>query len=325
MALINLDDSSEIRMDYRTGSYCVIVPGRSNRPEEVEENDIAAGDLSKCPFEPGNESQSSEKMRIGDPWKIRVIANRFPELSETTPVSSTDGLLSYTAGYGSNEIIIDSPSHFDKFEEMHSDQLWLWLNTVLEREQTLYSERYIKYVQIFKNYGHLAGASLGHPHTQIMAWPVVIGKIDYETRKLKKYKETDGKCLYEDVRTLEEPRKLFENNTFYAVAPFGSRATAESMIIPKRHVNYAVDLSTDEKRDLIDALTMVLKTNNKLFGRQPYNFTFHDMKDDPDFHMHVEIYPRLSMYGGIEIGEDVFINTVSPEDYAEKFRKNAVA
>ncbi len=314
---------SEIRKDYRTDSYSIIAPKRGSRPKELGEEDINKLDISKCPFERSNDSLTKELAKYGEPWEIKVIENVFPELSGNTPFgefSAANGLFSSIGGYGYNEVLIDSQNHLDLFEDFSIDKLIEWLGVLIDREEVLYDRKYIKYVQVFKNYGGLGGASLAHPHTQIMAWPILIGTMDAESKIIKKRLKETTKCLYEELRDAEAGRLLVDNGNFFAIAPFGSRISAEAMIIPKRHVSYIGDLSNDEKRDLVSALKSILITNIKLYGKHAYNFTIHELKDDPDFHMHLEIYPRLSTFAGIELGENVFVNTIAPEEYAERFR-----
>lgn len=320
---------SEIRRDYRTGRLSIIVPGRSKRPKEVKEDDLAGLDLAKCPFEPGNEHMSTEIMRSGNPWELRVIENKFPELSADTPLDGNISFLSegkskellrYIGGYGYNEVVIESPLHNAVLEELSIEQLVKWLNILIEREGVLYTKRYIKHVFIFKNYGSEGGESIGHPHTQIMALPLVAGNVRKELKLAQKYENDNGSCLYEDIAEIEKTRMLTENDSFFAVAPFGSRISAESMIVPKRHMSYIGELSEKERRDFVSILAKVLSTNRKLYGKQAYNFAFHGIKDEPDFHMHVEIYPRMATAAGVELGEDIFVNTITPEDYSYKFR-----
>ncbi len=93
------------------------------------------------------------------------------------------------------------------------------------------------------------------------------------------------------------------------------------MILVKRHVNYIMDLSQEEKEELVEGLKKIIQTNKRLFGEQAYNFVIHENKIEKDYHMHIEIYPRLSNLAGIELGQNVFVNTMMPEDYVKKFRE----
>ncbi len=324
--MVNVDQfaGSEIRKDYRTGYLSIVVPGRYKRPHEVEEEDLFKTSAEQCPFEPGNEKMSTEIMHYGDPWQIRVIENKFPELSPYTPFFSESkdrGTIKYMGGYGYNEVVIESPHHSDVLEDFPIDYLIKWLDILIERADVLYAKRYIKHVNIFKNYGAEGGESIGHPHTQIMAYPLIAGNVKKELAKTKSYSKENSSCLYEDIYETEKVRFLTENGSFFAIAPFGSRISAESMIVPKRHTNYIGDLAQKEKSDFVSILSSVLSFNKKLYGRIAYNFSIHDIKTDPGFHMHVEIYPRMSSLAGVELGQGIFVNTVTPEDYADAFRK----
>ncbi len=319
-----LKAESEIRKDYRTGRLSIIVPGRDVRPKEILEEDAALKDLSVCPFEPENiHVVNIEIARSEDPWSVLVIQNKFPELSGTTPLftdSDDKGLFTKMGGYGYNEVVIESPKHTDLLEKFGDEKLMTWLGVLIDREEALYARRYIKYVQVFKNYGVSGGASIGHPHTQIMAWPGIFGTVKKELKRVRRYGKAYGACLYEDALKTERGRLLWEGQRMIAIAPFASRFGGESMLLPKRHVNYVGELSMDEKREFVHAIKIVLLTNKKLFGAQDYNLVFHELKTEDAFHMHAEIYPRMTTLAGVELGEGIFVNTVVPEVYADHFR-----
>ncbi len=313
---------SEIRKDYRTGYYSVIVPGREHRPKELETEDEGSKNLKDCPFEPGTVDRINlEIMHVNEPWTTMVIRNKFPELDGNTPLEYENGFFSSISGYGYNEVLIESPKHSDKFENMALKKSLEWLNTLIEREEDLYSRNYIKHVMVFKNYGASGGASIGHSHTQIIAWPEILGTSAVEIEITKKYLKENHSCIYEDAIKKEEARVLFETEKVAAVAPYGSRFSGESMILVKRHVNYIMDLSQEEKEELVEGLKKIIQTNKRLFGEQAYNFVIHENKIEKDYHMHIEIYPRLSNLAGIELGQNVFVNTMMPEDYVKKFRE----
>ena len=133
----------------------------------------------------------------------------------------------------------------------------LWLNTLIEREDALYLKNYIKHVHMFKNSGRAAGESLDHAHTQIMAWPELIGKLRAEYDIASSYNQKEGACIYEKVLDNERYRLLIETNDFICIAPFASRMAGESMILPKRHVTYLGDLTENERSGLVDVLKRI--------------------------------------------------------------------
>ncbi len=319
-------EDSDIRIDYRTGYYSIIVPGREHRPKELEENDEGAKSLKDCPFERDTiDRKNLEIMHVNEPWTTMVIRNKFPELNGSTPVDYHRDFFSYIAGYGYNEVVIETPNHFDKFEDMSTKKSLEWLNTLIEREEDLYSRNYIKHVMVFKNFGAKGGASIGHSHTQIIAWPEILGTPAIEIEKAKEYLKKNNSCLYEDAIKKENIRTLFETDTVAAIAPYGSRIAGESMLLTKRHVNYLIDLTEQEKEDMVEGLKSIIRTNIKLFGKQAYNFVIHENKNESDYHMHFEVYPRLADLAGIELGQNVFVNTITPEDYTKKFLESKLS
>jgi UDPglucose--hexose-1-phosphate uridylyltransferase len=315
---------SEIRKDYRTGYYSIIVPGRDHRPKELQIDDKGAENLKDCPFEPNTVDRINlEIMHVNEPWTTMVIKNKFPELEGFTPLEYENGFFTSISGYGYNEVLIESPRHFDKFENMDAEKSLEWFNTLIEREEALYSRNYIKHVMIFKNYGASGGASIGHPHTQIIAWPEILGTPATEIENAKKHLKENASCLYEDAIKKEQSRMLFETEKIAAIAPYGSRFAGESMILTKRHVNYIMELSRDEKKEIVEGLKKIIQVNKKLFGEQSYNFVIHENKVETDYHMHIEVYPRLSDLAGIELGQNVFVNTMVPEGYVKRFGEEA--
>jgi UDPglucose--hexose-1-phosphate uridylyltransferase len=320
------NQNSEIRKDYRTGHYVVIVPGRDHRPKELEVEDEGAKNLKNCPFEPDTVDRINlEIMHVNEPWTTMVIKNKFPELDGFTPLEYQKGFFTSISGYGYNEVLIESPKHYDKFEGMDTKKSLEWLNTLIEREEALYSRNYIKHVMVFKNYGASGGASIGHPHTQIIAWPEILGIPEIEIENANAYLKENNSCIYEDAIKKESSRILFETEKIAAIAPYSSRFAGESMILTKRHVNYIMDLSQDEKEEIVEGLKKIIRVNKKLFGEQSYNFVIHENKAEKDYHMHIELYPRLSDLAGIELGQDVFVNTMVPEEYAKKFKEEVTS
>jgi UDPglucose--hexose-1-phosphate uridylyltransferase len=54
----------------------------------------------------------------------------------------------------------------------------------------------------------------------------------------------------------------------------------------------------------------------RLLGNPPYNYGIHTAPSNPeitDYHWHVEILPRLSVWAGFELSTGVYINTTPPE------------
>lgn len=317
------DKVGRIRIDYRTGSEIIFSPVRDNKPMDFHSKETDwSTDISKCPFEYEKAELNKTLMLIGGDehsWKLRVIENKFPFISPYFNHDCQTGFFNEKSAFGYSEIILDTPKHNFPFDEFDDGELKMWIDVVVLREENLYANAGIKHVYVFKNEGPKSGASLSHTHTQIMAFPEPPETILKESARINANLSDGGKCLYEEAMQREKDRILAENSTFMAFAPFGSRFMGEALILPKRHINYAGKMSNEEKMDLANLLGKVLKTNVKLFGRTSYNMVFHEIKSDERFHFHIEIYPRVITFAGVEFA-GFSTNQLYPEKYADMFK-----
>ncbi len=320
----NLD--GEIRTDYRTGSKVFFSSIRNKKPMDFTHNDSSwTSDVSKCPFEPGREDLNKTISYIGgdeSSWRLRTIENKFPLIFPGPGFHSSIEFFEKSTPFGYSEVLIESRQHELPFEEISEDDLVLWLDTVADREEELYSKEHIKYVYMFKNEGPRSGASLFHPHSQIMAFSEVPPVISSEISMIKKHLEENGACLYEYAMDKEKERTLLESDSCVAIAPFGSKFSGESVIMPKRHVNYSAGLSRDERIGIVRMIKKILITNKKIFGRVSYNMLFHEIKSEEDFHFHIEICPRVITFAAVEF-LGFFTNQITPERYREFFMDNS--
>jgi UDPglucose--hexose-1-phosphate uridylyltransferase len=320
----NLDREDEIRVDYRTGTKVIFSSVRNNKPADFYNlsEDKWESDVSRCPFEYGKENLNKTIKLVGGDehsWKLKVIENKFPMLSPQFDFVPENSFLKEEPAFGYCEVVFETPLHNVRFSQLQKEDYLRWLDAIIEREEVLYSKARIKYVFTFKNEGPRSGASLSHAHSQIMAFEEIPKTIREEQAKIKAFYDKNKECLYEYAINYERERFLAENESFIAFAPFGSKMSSESVILPKRHINYVGLLSDREKSDFVDILSKVIKTNDVLFGRLSYNLLFHELKSDNSFHFHVEVYPRVITFAAVEfIGFNT--NQLFPEKYTEMFR-----
>ncbi len=314
--------NNEIRVDYRTGIEILFSSIRNDRPADFYKvNNEWKSDPSKCPFEYGKEALNKTIKLVGGDehsWKLKVIENKFPIVSPNFDFTASDSFLIEKPAFGYSEVIFETPIHNLRFSELKKEDYLRWLDIIIEREKYLYSKDRVKYVYIFKNEGPRSGASLSHTHSQIIAFEEVPERIKTEQKNINYFLKSKNQCLYEYALNYEQDRVLVENSTFIAFAPFGSTMTAESVIMPKRHINYIGMLSQQEKIDFVDVLSKVIKTNETLFGKLSYNILFHELKSDSNFHFHVEIYPRVITFAAAEFA-GFNTNQLFPEKYTDMF------
>jgi UDPglucose--hexose-1-phosphate uridylyltransferase len=198
-----------------------------------------------------------------------------------------------------------------------------------------YRERYLalredprfKLIIIFKNHGSKAGTSLEHPHSQLVAMPIVPLTIRYRFEKAAGHFDDEGTCVYCDIlrEGLTLPTRLvLETDRFVAFHPFASRAPFETWIIPKAHNASFGSITMDEAKEFAYVLKKMLGKLHKGLNNPDYNFIIHTapIKDEQEeyFHWHLQILPRLVTPAGFELGTGMFINAALPEETAAFIR-----
>lgn len=319
---------SELRKDYLLNRFVIISKGRAHRPQE---NGKAAS-LSKdnCPFCPEHEEMLPtiiNEIKKDDKWIIRVIPNKFSAVSlDGDPrIQTHNRFYTFASAYGTHEVIIETPDHGVELEDLSEEHIHGILKTYVWRIRALNDLPNIKYVSVFKNRGKEAGASLNHAHSQIIAYNIKPSWISEELMAAYKYFIENETCPYCEIIENERvsDRRVVENEFFAAFTPYASRFPYEIWVFPKTHYANLAQLRNDELFSLAGLLKKILLRLDDL-GKPPYNLKVHNAElKGENFHFHIEISPRLSVWAGFELETGTVINTVSPEDAASFYRGNA--
>ena len=329
---------SEIRKDYIDDKWIVISAERAKRPHQWKEKSSGAPVKRTCPFCYGNEHMTPPEVlayRQGDGppnssgWDVRCIPNKFPVLKREGEINRrTEQIFSYMNGFGAHEIVIETPNHDKTIATLRHTQVERIIKAYQDRYNVLCKDDKIKYTLIFKNHGLEAGASIEHPHSQIIATPIIPKRIIEETRNARvHYEATGGSCIYDDVLDNELEQKgriIVSNSEFAAFCPFASSFPFEVWIIPRRHLPFFGGISGKERKALAKVLKFILERIYKILDNPPYNYIIHtapcDGKDYRSYHWHIEIIPRLTRIAGFEWGTGFYINPLPPEDAAKFLR-----
>jgi UDPglucose--hexose-1-phosphate uridylyltransferase len=187
------------------------------------------------------------------------------------------------------------------------------------------------YVLIFHNHGRLAGASVYHNHSQILSMPIIPPGILKNIKGAKDFFERTGEKVHEMIIEWEieqNKRIIFENNKFIALCPFVSRTPYEMRIFPKKKSSNFGDIKDEDLVLLAEILNNVLKKLYIALNNPDYTFFVHTspIKKDTSglydfYHWHIEIMPRFSIAAGMELGTNVFVNTVDPDEAAKLLRE----
>jgi UDPglucose--hexose-1-phosphate uridylyltransferase len=341
---------SELRHDPLSKRWVIIANERSRRPEDFGDGGDARPEGGFCPFCPGSEDKTPGEIvairpgggRANGPgWEVRVIPNKYPALSiEGTLDRQGVGLYDRMRGVGAHEVVIESPQHALHMGEMDPGVLESVLALCQDRMRDLGRDARFKYVLLFKNHGAAAGATLSHPHLQLIATPVTPRAISVELDSAREHFHLKERCIFCDMLEQElqaRDRVVTLDEHFAVLAPYASRFPFELMILPRRH-NHAF---TDESRAALGALSRALKETlarlKSVLRDPPYNFVMHSGPNTEtlvrrrhywdtlpfDFHWHIEILPRLTRVAGFEWGTGFYINPTAPEE-AAAFLRDAV-
>jgi len=336
--------SSELRRDPLDGRGVIIAPGRTARPNDfrLEQAGRIRDSRATCPFCAGRESETPPEIeavrkngsapdRPG--WKVRVVPNKFPALSPSRGAAAAERFIRGIAeeGIGVHEVVVDSPDHDREWADMPAARLRDIFGVFRSRLRALESRPEIRYVQLFKNRGAEAGASLRHPHTQILALPIVPRQVRDEMTALKKRFRADGGCFFCRLAETEAagPRLIALNRSFVALAPFASRFAYEIHVLPKRHAPRFAETTNEELAALAPMMKSIFLRLRRAAGDPPFHLVLRQAPTpgkgaasdlEVSAHWRFEILPILGRVAGFEWGTGFFINPVFPEQAAAALR-----
>lgn len=340
---------SHYRYSKLKDNWVIISPKRVRRPSDFELSSQEAYDVDS-PFVYGNEYKTpSEIFAIRDygskkdspGWKVRVVPNKYNALEiEKNPITDFDGIFERMDGCGAHEIIIDTPKFPCKFHELSAEEIALVLKAAKERINDLQRDTRIRYINIFKNQGALAGASISHSHTQIIGMPFIPKNIITEIEQSRKHYETTSRCLLSDIIKSElksKERVVEESDSFVAFCPYASFWPFETVVAQKKESKDFLVLEDAGLLELSKILLSAIRRINMALKDVSYNIFLKSVPPkregvNPNFYYkleefyrwHIEIVPRIPVIGGFELSSGVFINAVAPEESA-KFLRSLVA
>jgi len=337
----------ELRHDPVQKRWVIIATERSRRPVDLRTPDEprAAG---FCPFCPGNEAATPPEIAAvrppgslpgGPGWRVRVVPNKFPALRiEGGPERQAVGTYDRMNGIGAHEVVIETPDHGTDLADTDYGAVERVIRTYIDRQRDLLRDRRFKYVLVFKNHGEVAGATLSHPHSQIIATPVTPRTISTELTSARDHYHLKERCLFCDMLDQElqtGTRVVWSDPMFAVVAPYASRFPFELTILPRRHCHSFIEMGQEEVSGLGRVLRDTLRRLKICLGNPPFNYMIHtapNLDYEPrrttfwqtvpfDFHWHIEVIPRLTQVAGFEWGTGFYINPTAPEEAATFLRE----
>jgi len=287
-----------------------------------------------CPFCPGNEGMTPRETfslsGVDRGWSVRVIPNKFPFFHiEGEFDRRPEGMYDVMEAIGAHEIVIETPKHHQNLAMMEPSQIERILFAYRERLIDLGKDRRFEQFLILKNY---PGIFNRHPHSHIMAMPVIPRGIDEEIWGTLDYFQRKDRCIFCDIIKEEismKKRVILETVHFLVFAPFASRYPFETCIIPKTHSSDFHLINKEEMEDLSSAIQSLFLRFHKLLSDPPYSLTFHTSPVQnrfhrAEYHWHIETRLRIGLREGFEWGTGFFVNPTPPENAAAYLREVGV-
>jgi UDPglucose--hexose-1-phosphate uridylyltransferase len=328
---------AELRKDPVTGRWVIISTDRQKRPNDFRLEKSASTGREHCPFCPGREAMTppeilSYRQNGGAPntpgWDLRVVPNKYPALQvEGTIDREGEGIFDRMNGIGAHEVIIETPDHDRSLALMSEPELERVLWAYRERMVDLKQDHRLRYILVFKNHGAAAGATLEHPHSQLIALPIVPDFVREELEGARLHYQMKERCVYCDVvrQELGDGRRVIQENAdIVALAPYAPRFAFETWLLPKRHGARYENAPRHEYESLARLLKSVLQRLDRALESPPFNLIIHTSPFSEDvsqlYHWHIEILPKLTRVAGFEWGTGFYINPTPPEEAARVLR-----
>ncbi len=322
------------------GRWVIVETESPARPQDFEKEEHH-WKTDDCPFCYGNEDKTPPEIEaIRDPrtkpntpgWQVRVVPNKFPALQIEGDIDRRGlGIYDMSGGIGAHEVIIQSPYHNKEIPDLLDEEVEAAIGMCCSRAEDLKNDKRFKYILLFKNYGPSAGASLAHPHIQLIALPMIPKNPAEEIQGALEYFEFRERCLFCDMlrqEMQEKTRVVAENNYFIAFCPFVSRFSFEMWVLPKVHHSFYCAISPAEIAGLARILKDVLLRLRLVLSDPAYNFIVHTSPINHEgelahYHWHIEIMPTLTRVAGFEWGTGFYVVSTPPELAAKYLRESA--
>ena len=332
------DYTPETRQDRITKQWVACAPTRSTRPQKTGSHspDRDPDDdtpVEGCPFCPGHEDQLPSVLWELDtdgplPWRTRVVPNKYPALTRgRTREDQTCGLYRSRASYGVQEVIVDTPYHHQSLAHMPVEQVDAVLATYLERYRSLRTDGDELYPFVFRNHGARAGASLPHPHSQLIATDFAPPHIEHEEQAARERYDETGTCPYCEMVEDElraEARLVWTDEDVVVFVPFAATVPYEMWILPRGHEPEFGRLEASIRSSVATALHEAVRRLHDRLGNPDYNFFVRTAlayeSNAPHLHWSLRLVPRTTVEAGFERSTGIQVNPSIPERDAAVLR-----
>jgi UDPglucose--hexose-1-phosphate uridylyltransferase len=319
---------SQLRLNPLTGRWVTIASERAVRPGDfVARQPLIQADDRPCPFCPGNEEEMPPALETYGPagqWLVRVVPNLYPAFSGTEPmrVDNLGPVFTQATTSGIHEVLVLSPAHEREWADFDDKQAGLVMAALRDRMEDHARQANVRYSQAIVNQGREAGASIEHPHGQVLGIPFVPGEIAEELEGFLRFNGACLLCTTLDAELDTRHRVVLEEDRAAVVCPYWSGAPYEMLVLPRVHTPHLAHAAPQDVVAVGRALRTALAQLRAGVGDLAYNVVFHTAPHhrDETFHWHAHVLPRYTSSAGFEQGTGVLINIIAPELASQRLR-----
>ncbi len=325
---------SQLRLNPLNGRWVTVVAERAERPTDFAPRtaQVEADPHQECPFCPGHEESTPPALetygRDGQ-WIVRIVPNRYPAFYGDDPlaVHNLGPVHVQAPASGIHEVLVFSPEHDRTWADLDDRDAGLVMAALRDRVEEHARIPNVRYTQAIVNRGREAGASLSHPHGQLLGMPFVPGEILDEERAFGRFEGGCILCATVEAEVSDGSRVVHDDDRVVIVCPFWAGSPYELLVIPRSHDPHLQDSAPADLAAVGRAVRDVLASTRRLLGDVAYNLVFHTAphRHAGPFHWHAHIWPKLVSIAGFERGTGVMINIVPPEFSAQELRRVGAA
>jgi UDPglucose--hexose-1-phosphate uridylyltransferase len=337
---------SEMRKDCYIQDKLVLIPNNVDKNEvllEILQQNKKIDDTNdkkNCPYCPGNKQHSDQLVLsfvfkdgilqrlydsqdgVNENWTIRIFECKNPIVTTNPNHEYSDKPYYREPAYGYDLIVIPTPQHDISLTDLSVEQ---WTNLLLvlqDRVRWLYSQRGVTYVAIYASRGSDIGNSINHPHFHITTFSSIPPVIEKEAKTFHQMMNENGNCPACNMieSELNGPRQLFSTAHFITLVPWAPTFNCEFWICPRKHSTFFSKISQKEISDLSLVICSSMRGMDNVLGKIDFSIAFHispEKKNSKQLHWHIEIYPLITSWSGLERGFGIFVNLPNPEYSAE--------
>ncbi len=316
---------SQLRLDPLTGRWVAINAERRQRPNEFASRTVTVEPEGgrPCPFCPGQAESEPPMLVTPGPdgsWQVLVVPNLYPAFEGRDPmvVEHLGPIFTQADASGCHEVLVVHPDHNASWADLTDDQARMVMSAIAARAEAHSNQPELRYSQAIVNYGREAGASLAHPHGQLLGLPFVPGEIQNEQSGFERFSGACLLCTTIEAELDAGARIVYVNEHVMVLCPYWSGTPFEMLAIPRNHGGHLHTAEQDDLTSVGIGLRHGLANLRAALGDVAYNVVFHSApyRGQGVFHWHAHVYPKVTTRAGFELGTGVMINVMPPEEAA---------